>query len=55
VSAATKAGLVVNYPNSQLLNPNRNITRAEVSALVYQALVKAGKAKPIASKYAVKP
>ena len=55
VSAATKAGIVVNYPNSQLLNPNRNITRAEVSALVYQALVKAGKAKPIASKYAVKP
>lgn len=55
VSAATKAGLVVNYPNPKLLNPNRNATRAEVVALVYQALVKAGKAKAIPSQYVVKP
>ncbi|HAA26847.1 MAG TPA: S-layer protein, partial [Cyanobacteria bacterium UBA8553] len=55
VSAATKAGLVVNYRNPKLLNPNRNATRAEVVALVYQALVKAGKAEAIPSKYVVKP
>jgi hypothetical protein len=55
VSTATKAGLVVNYPNPNLLNPKRNATRAEVAALVYQALVKAGKAEAIPSKYAVKP
>ncbi len=55
VSAATKADLVVNYPNPKLLNPNRNATRAEVVALVYQALVKAGKAEAIPSQYVVKP
>jgi hypothetical protein len=55
LNAATKAGLVVNYPNPQLLNPNRKVTRAEVAALVHQALVKAGKLKPIPSRYVVKP
>lgn len=55
ISAATKADLVVNYPNPKLLNPNRNATRAEVAALVYQALVKAGKAEAISSQYVVKP
>jgi hypothetical protein len=55
VSAATVAGLVVNYPNPQSLNPNRNATRAEVAAFVYQALVKAGKEQAIPSKYVVKP
>ena len=55
VSAATEAGIVVNYPNSQLLNPNKDVTRAEVAALIYQALVKAGKAEAIPSEYLVKP
>ncbi|MBD0361556.1 MAG: S-layer homology domain-containing protein, partial [Coleofasciculus sp. C3-bin4] len=55
VSAATKAGLVVNYPNPKLLNPNRDATRAEVAAFVYQALVEAGKVEPIPSKYVVQP
>jgi hypothetical protein len=53
VAAATVAGLVVNYPNSQSLNPNRNATRAEVAALIYQGLVHAGKVKAIPSKYVV--
>lgn len=55
VSAATKAGLVVNYPNSKVLNPNRNATRAEVAAMVYQAMVQAGKVVAIPSQYVVKP
>jgi hypothetical protein len=55
VSAATKAGLVVNYPNPNILNPNRNASRAEVAALVYQALVQSGKVEPLASEYLVKP
>jgi hypothetical protein len=55
VSAATKAGLVVNYPNPKILNPNRNASRAEVAALVYQALVRSGKVEPVASEYVVKP
>lgn len=53
VAAATANGLVVNYPDPKLLNPNRNATRAEVAAMVHQALVQAGKAEPIQSQYAV--
>jgi hypothetical protein len=55
VAAATQAGLVANYPNPKVLNPNRNANRAEVAAMVYQALVKAGKMQPISSQYIVKP
>ncbi len=55
VAAATQAKLVVNYPNQNLLNPNRNATRAEVAAIVYQALVQSGKAQPIQSQYIVQP
>lgn len=53
VAAATEAGLVVNQ-NPQLLEPNRDATRAEVSAIVYQALVRAGKAEPIESEYVIR-
>lgn len=55
VAAATQQGLVVNYPNLRLLNPNQKATRAEVAAMVYQALVQAGKAEAIPSQYVVKP
>ena len=55
VAAATQAKLVVNYPNQNLLRPNQNATRAEVAAIVYQALVQAGKVKPIQSQYIVPP
>lgn len=53
VAAATANGLVVNYPDPKSLNPNRNATRAEVAAIVHQALVQAGKAGPIQSQYVV--
>ncbi|MGB7439623.1 MAG: S-layer homology domain-containing protein [Coleofasciculaceae cyanobacterium] len=55
VSWATAAGLVFNYPNPQMLNPNRNATRAEVAALVYQALVKTGRVEKIPSQYIAQP
>lgn len=55
VSAATTAGLVVNYPNPKVLDPNRNASRAEVAALVYQGLVQSGKVKAIPSNYLVQP
>jgi parallel beta-helix repeat protein len=51
VAAATQKRIVVNYPTAQQLNPLQNATRAEVAAFVYQALVNAGKAEPIASPY----
>lgn len=54
VAAATEAGLVVNNPNPQLLDPNRAATRAEVTAIIYQALVRAGKTEPIQSQYIIR-
>ncbi|KJH72171.1 S-layer homology domain-containing protein [Aliterella atlantica] len=51
VAAATAAGIVANYPERNLLNPNRNASRAEVTAMLYQALVQAGQAEPIESQY----
>ena len=55
IAAATQARLVVNYPNLNLLNPNQNATRAQVAAIVYQAMVQAGKVQPIQSQYIVQP
>jgi len=55
VASATEAGLVVNYPNRLLLEPNKPLTRAQAAALTYQAMVKASKAQPISSEYVVKP
>ncbi len=55
VSAATVRQLVVNYPIPTQLNPNRDATRAEVAAFVYQALVNTGRAAAIASPYVVRP
>lgn len=55
IAAATEAGIVVNYPDLQKLEPNRPATKAEVAAMLYQALVKTQKFPPIASQYVVKP
>ncbi len=51
VASATAAGLVANYPDRNLLAPNRNATRAEVTAMIYQALVHNGSLEPIQSPY----
>ncbi|WP_250124345.1 S-layer homology domain-containing protein [Chroococcidiopsis sp. CCMEE 29] len=53
VAAATTAGLVVNHPEPNLLNPNVNATRAEVATMIYQALVQAERVEPIQSQYIV--
>ncbi|GAX42825.1 hypothetical protein NIES4075_38300 [Tolypothrix sp. NIES-4075] len=53
VAAATSRRLVINYPTVKQLNPNREATRAEVAAFVYQALVSAGRAQAIPSPYLV--
>ncbi|MGJ5672322.1 MAG: S-layer homology domain-containing protein [Nostochopsis sp.] len=55
VAIATQKLLVVNYPQMEILEPLRDITRAEVVALIYQALVTSGKQKPITSPYIVNP
>lgn len=55
VAAATEADIVVNFPNRKMLNPNRPATRADVAAMIYQALVKLGKAEPQSSQYVARP
>jgi hypothetical protein len=55
VSAATEAGIVVSYPNTELFNPNEPITRAETSVLLYQALASQGTVPDMSSEYIVKP
>ncbi|BAY22431.1 hypothetical protein NIES2100_21940 [Calothrix sp. NIES-2100] len=55
VAVATQKLLVVNYPKTEQLEPVRDITRAEVAALIYQALVAIGQEKAIASPYIVNP
>ncbi len=49
IAAARSANIVVNYPAFDQLMPNRPATRAEVAAFVYQALVKDGRAQPVAA------
>ncbi len=55
VTVATQKLLVVNYPQVDQLEPLREITRAEVAALIYQALVSMGLENPLPSAYIVKP
>jgi S-layer homology domain len=55
IASATESGLVVNYPESTVLNSAQPLTRADAAALIYQALVKTGKVPAIASNYIAKP
>ncbi|RCJ28306.1 S-layer protein [Nostoc sp. ATCC 43529] len=53
VAALTQRGIVVNYPNVNLLNAEKVATRAEVSAFLYQALHSTGEVANISSEYVV--
>ncbi|MDG2615050.1 S-layer homology domain-containing protein [Thermoleptolyngbya sichuanensis XZ-Cy5] len=55
VASATGQRLVVNYPDLNRLEPVREATRAEVTAMVYQALVQARRSPAIFSPYIVEP
>lgn len=50
VAAASKEGLVVNYPDRNAFAPNREATRAEVAAMIHQALVRTGRLPAIQSE-----
>jgi hypothetical protein len=54
IAAATLNGLVINYPDSQTFTPNKEATRAEVAAMVYQALVQTKRVEAITSPYLVR-
>jgi parallel beta-helix repeat protein len=53
IATATQKRIVVNYPTLRQLNPNREATRGEVAAIVYQALVQAGRSTALNSPYIV--
>lgn len=55
VAAATQRQMVVNHPEVNALRPTDAVTRAEVVALVHQALVHQGRLPAIASAYIVQP
>ncbi|MCL6752061.1 S-layer homology domain-containing protein [Nostoc sp. CCCryo 231-06] len=48
VAVATEKNIVVNYPNTKVLNPTKPATRGEITALIYQTLVSQGKIEPLA-------
>lgn len=47
VEAATRAGLVVNYPRKKFLKPNQAATRGDIAAFIHQALVTQGNLQPL--------
>jgi hypothetical protein len=47
IATATALKIVVNYPSHDWLSPQRNITRSEITALIYQTLVAINPAKAI--------
>ncbi|MEG5067258.1 DUF1565 domain-containing protein [Microcoleus sp. B3-A4] len=53
IATATERKIVVNYPAREKLSPAHDITRGEVSALIYQTLVATKRADPINSPYIV--
>ena len=53
VAAATENALVVNYPNRDQLKPTQAATRAEIVAMIHQALVQQGKLPAVESPYEV--
>ncbi len=53
VARATTQRIIVNYPQIRQLNPNRDATRGEVAAMVYQGLVQSGRSPAISSAYIV--
>jgi parallel beta-helix repeat protein len=55
IATATQKRLVVNHPDPKQLNPLHDITRAEIAALLYQALVATSEAEFISSPYIVNP
>jgi hypothetical protein len=53
IATATEGKIVVNYPARQKLSPACDITRGEISTLIYQTLIATNRAQQINSPYIV--
>ena len=53
IATAAEGKIAVNYPAREKLSPAGDITRSEISALIYQTLVATNRAEPINSSYIV--
>ena len=53
IATATEGKIAVNYPAREKLSPAGDITRREISALIYQTLVATNRAEAINSPYIV--
>jgi hypothetical protein len=53
IATATEGKIAVNYPAREKLSPAGDITRGEISALIYQTLVATNPVEPINSPYIV--
>jgi len=53
IATAPEGKILVNYPVREKLSPARDITRGEISALIYQTLVATNSVEPINSPYIV--
>lgn len=53
VATATAKRIVVNYPYRSQLSPNKTITRGEIAAMIYQALVTQNRVKALDFPYIV--
>lgn len=55
IATALHNRLAVNHPDPEQLNPNREATRAEVAAMIYQGLLQRGRVAPLPSAYITIP
>jgi len=53
IAASAQNGLIVNHPDPNQLDPNQPATRAEIVAMIHQALVKEGRLDAIESEFVV--
>jgi len=53
VAAAAAEGIIVNHPDPQQLEPQQPATRAELIAIIHEALVTQGRLEPIDTPFAV--
>ena len=55
VAAAAQSNVIVSYPDVKQFQPNQPATRAEVAAMLYQALRTKGNLPPVQSVYILQP